>query len=341
MRNLSLTKLWNNSLILEEKELYPRDYCRASELGQSIVDRYLRMIGTKPSNPPNDRTKGKFFAGRMWEWIAGIVLHQLGIIQTQQTETWTEDMPLRVRGHLDYLIGGIPDYNKARKFMSALPFDEETLERFMKVINNFEEEYGFDEITPTVHEIKSCSHYVVEMIQAGGSIDGHDLQIDHYLRGMKMDNGIIDYISKNDSVMAERLVKRSADIDRHLYLDLSTLKQYLDAKQQPPPAPLILFDNKFTKNFSVEYSQYLKLVYDFETPEAYRNSVQGKIASWNRVIKRLQSIDKGETTPTGKKILLTDKNKIAIEEMSKEGWNATELAKVASIVEDEEEILID
>lgn len=339
MKTLSLTKLWNNSLVLSDRELKERDYCWASELGKSTIDRYLAMKAVKPTNPPNDRSRRKFFAGNIWEFIAGLVLWQMGIIQDKQQEVWTEDMPLRVKGKLDYLVGGKPNYDKARDVIKSLPFQREITDRFMIVINNFEQEYGSEEIEETVHELKSCSHYVIDKIQEGGSIVGHDLQIDHYLRGLKMERGIIDYISKDDALMAERMVRRSKTIDDKMFDDLYNLKGYLDANEQPPKEPLILFEEKFTKNFNIEYSSYLTLVYGFEQPMDYADSVKGKIASWNRTLKRLKDINAGVTTKTGKPTLLTDKNKLVIEEMARDGYDANALSKIAVVSEEEEELV--
>lgn len=344
MKTLSLTKLWNQSLVLQDRELKERDYAWASELGKSMIDRYLAMKAVKPTNPPNDRSRRKFFAGNIWEFIAGLVLWQMGVIQDKQQEVWTEDMPLRVKGKLDYLIGGKPDYNKARSVISALPFQKEITDRFMNVINNFEEEYGTDEIEEMVHELKSCSHFVIEKIEGGGSINGHDLQIDHYLRGLKMERGIIDYISKDDALMAERMIYRNALVDDRMRTDLSFLKGYLDADQRPNPEPLIVFEEKFTKNFNIEYSSYLTLVYGYEQPHEYADSVKGKISSWNRVLARIKSIEKGEVNkptkkfPDGAPKILTDKNKAAIDEMAANGWDAYKLAKVAQVEETEEEL---
>jgi hypothetical protein len=336
MKQISLTKLWNNSLILEDRELKERDYAWASELGKSKVDRFLAMKAVKPTNPPNDRSRRKFFSGNIWEFIAGLVLWQMGIIINKQEEVWSEDMPLRVKGKLDYLVGGYPDYNKAREVISQLPFQKEITDRFMRVINNFEEEYGHDEIETMVHELKSCSQYVIEKIQGGGCILGHDLQIDHYLRGLKMEKGIIDYISKDDALMAERWIKRNDDTDKKMREDLAELKGYLESNTRPPADPLILFEEKFTKNFNVEYSGYLTLVYGFERPDQYADAVKGKIASWNRVLARLKQIENGEKTKTGKEIKLTPKNEDAIKSMEAEGYDAYTLAKVAQVELEEE-----
>ncbi len=340
----SLRNLWNDSVALEQRELKERDYCWASELYKPTVDRYLAMKAVKPTNPPNLRSLRKFFAGNVWEFVVGLVLHQLGIIQDAQQEVWVTDAPIAVKGKNDYLAGGIPNYSKARDMIASLPFDREMNARFLKVIDNFEQTLGTSELELMVHEIKSCSEYVIDTISEGGRIIGHDLQTYHYCRGLKMPMGRIDYISKNDSLMAEAVVKNpDANLQQIYESDLHLLKKYLDANEQPPPAPLIVWEGKFKKNFGVEYSNYLELVYGFKEPKDYSDAVKGKIASWNRVLARLKMINDGarakpsKKNPEGKPMELTDKNKLAIEEMQKEGWNPYDLAAKAKIELDEDE----
>lgn len=337
MKTLRFTDIWNESVITEHRPLVKRDYCWASELYKPLVDRYLAMNATPKTNPPNIRSLRKFYAGNVWEFIAGLVLYQLGIIQDKQEEVWVNDTPIAVKGKLDYLVGGIPNYSKARDAIKSYPFQKEMTSRFMKVIDNFEETMGVEEIKPMVHEIKSCAKYLIDKIQGGGCVEGHDLQIYHYLRGLKLDEGHIAYISKDDALMAERVITANKALATKYELDLSHLKVYLDDKAQPPPAPLILFEEKFNQNFSVEYSEYLTLVYGFETPEHYRESVKGKVTSWNRVLARVKLIDEGKTTKTGKPIKLTDKNKAALEQMESEGFNPRKLAEEMQVSEEEME----
>jgi hypothetical protein len=72
---------------------------------------------------------------------------------------------------------------------------------------------------------------------------------------------------------------------------------------------------------------YLSEVYGFERPDLYDAEVAPVIRAWNSVIERIRKENKGETTPTGKPIKVTDDNKKKIEEMSQQGWDAYELAK--------------
>lgn len=338
---LSFAEIWNSSLNTEDRPLKERPYCWASELGKPMVDRYLAMTATPYSNSPNTRSRRKFFAGNVWEFVAGLILSQLGIIQDNQQEVWTHGA-LSVKGKLDYLLGGKPNYDKARDTIRHFQFQKEMTDRFVKVIEMFEQTIGYEEIEPRVHEIKSCSEYVIDKLQNGGNIIGHDLQIHHYLKGLNMPQGEIDYISKNDALMETSIINfPNLELDNKCEQDLITLKGYLVAKQQPPKEPLILFEEKFTKNFGIEYSSYLTLVYGFKEPMEYSELVKGKIGRWNRVLARLKQINEGvrgkatKKEPSGKLIVLTDNNKKAIEEMGNEGFNAYELSRVAKVAEEE------
>ena len=101
------SKLWNQSLLsIPDKPLIKRNYIFASELGQSYVDRYLKMWATPYTNPPNDRSRRKFSSGHCWEWIVGLVLTMCGILKEKQLRGEVE-IPkcLRVSGRLDFIAG--------------------------------------------------------------------------------------------------------------------------------------------------------------------------------------------------------------------------------------------
>src|SRR6185295_1528178 len=73
--------VWNQSLtVRQERPLVPRDYVWASEIGGSMIDRYLKMQGVQPSNAPNLRSLRKFQAGDIWEWLCALVLKRAGIL---------------------------------------------------------------------------------------------------------------------------------------------------------------------------------------------------------------------------------------------------------------------
>src|SRR5258708_20285530 len=80
-----LATAWNASLIdTEERELKVRDNLWASELGKAPIDVWLKMHGTKPTNPPNARSLRKFEAGNVFEWIVSLILKRAGILRESQ-----------------------------------------------------------------------------------------------------------------------------------------------------------------------------------------------------------------------------------------------------------------
>lgn len=333
----SMKEVWNGAALRPDREMKVRDYCWASELAKPLVDRYLAMKATKPTNPPNMRSRRKFLMGNIIEEIQGIIISTLGLKVDKQQEVWTHGI-IPVKGKIDFLVEGTPDYEKARHDINKLGFSEEFIGYLLSVIDKFEEKIGQKELAPMVRECKSCSQYVLSMLQEGGSIIGHKLQLFHYLKGLNLPLGYVDYISKDDALMEDcRVEYPDKALEKRYNDDLEDLHAHLVNNEMPPPAPLIIFEGKFKQNFSVEYSNYLTMVYGFKTPEEYRNSIKAKISGRNRLLARIKMIEAGELTPTGKAIVLTPKNQIAIEEMAKEGLDAFALAKKAVVVEEEED----
>jgi len=81
---------------------------------------------------------------------------------------------------------------------------------------------------------------------------------------------------------------------------------------------LIVFQEdtgSFSKNWRVEYSNYLELFYGFKEPREYSDSVKGDVSLYNRSLKRMLMVEMGKTTPTGKPIQLTKNNLDGVEKM--------------------------
>ena len=328
--------IWNGASLRPDRPLVKRDYCWASELNKSMIDRYLTMNAVTPTNPPNARSRRKFLAGNIWEDIQGIITSALGLRTELQQEVWTHGA-LSVKGKIDFMIQGMPDYSIARDKINKMPFSAELNGYLLSVVDKFEQQIGQREFAPMIRECKSCSEYVIDMIQEGGCVIGHKLQLYHYLKGLNIPLGYVDYLSKNDALMEDTRVEYpDVELEDKYNRDLVALKGYLEAGEQPPKEPLIVFEGKFKKNFNVEYSSYLKLIYNFAEPLEYSNAVKSDIGRWNRVLLRIKDVEEGKQTKTGKPILLTDKNKIVIAEMEQQGLNAFDLAKKAQIEDDDE-----
>lgn len=316
MKGITLSEIWNKALVSKaERELVPRNYSYASEMGYPLIDRYLKMTAVQQTNPPNDRAKRKFFAGNLYEWIVWSVFNLSGVVISKQDRVMVEDGAIPVSGKLDFLIGGKPDYDKAKKELSHLVLSEDIKWFFDKAIEFMSVEYT-DEIPLSVKEIKSLSSFMFDRVESRGPIHQHQLQLLHYQMGLNIGRGGISYICREDARLREFDLQDVDGLKNSYYSELKELKGYLDAKQRPPLEPLIKWDGKFAKNSGVEYSGYLTMLYGFNEPEDYRNAVGSKVSRFNRVLVRIRDGAK-----------MTDKNKEVIDEMAKDGYDPQELTK--------------
>lgn len=335
MRDWSFQQCWNEGLIPTERQQEPRSRIYASELGGAMVDRFLKMNGVAYSTPPNERSLRKFQAGGYWEWLVSIVLKRAGLIISQQDrlECAYEGL-LPVSGKIDFLAGGTPDFNKARKEMQFYDLPDFAKRVTEKIISNLEQQ-GVAEFKKIVLEIKSASSFVFRSIEANDApLKNHVLQAFHYIKALGLDEAHIVYIDKDSCLIKEFGVYNPSQTEAIYKKDIETITGYYNADQRPPLEPLIGWENgKFTVNKAVEYSNYLEMLYGFETPEQYRAKVNGTVTGANRVVKRV--IDGAK---------MTDNNKQKIEEIKKYYPNfddlmdeAKELAKQGKLVDDEEE----
>jgi ferritin len=92
---------------------------------------------------------------------------------------------------------------------------------------------------------------------------------------------------------------------------------------------IVMEDGRFRKNFNIEYSNYLTLLYGYEEPRDYSDEVSKTIAKWNRVIARY----KANALDPSKKI--TDLNKSAREEIEMSGHDFNEI--LTNFVEEQTE----
>ncbi|HEY9487622.1 MAG TPA: hypothetical protein VIQ51_04780 [Chryseosolibacter sp.] len=304
----TFSEIWNDSLLtFDERTLIPRDYIYASELGGSFIDRYLRMMGTKPTNPPNDRSRRKFQAGNIWEWIIGFVLLRAGIMRKKQIRAEVT-LPglLRVSGRLDFVAGGRPDWEKSQYEIDHMDFPPFIEYATKKIIENFKKNYGDTELEELVMEVKSMAPTVFERaMKTKQANPNHVLQNFHYVFGGPYDFGKLSYVCKDDCRLLEFPVYKSAyDTQMDYQQDIQTMSDYYNAKQVPPKEQELLFDQatgRFNTNWKVEYSGYLTMIYKYQYPDDYRNTYKSMVASFNRVFKRCVNGDK-----------MTDNNKIAI-----------------------------
>lgn len=307
--SFSFYDVWNSSLEnREERPLTPRDRIWASEIGGSMIDRYLKMKGTAPSNPPNPRSLRKFEAGNTMEWLVGIVLKRAGIlIESQEWLSYAYPKMLPVMGKLDYLAGGTPDYKKAEAELERLEsagFPPVFLKIAKNIVDNFIQKFPFG-MNQIVLEVKSCSSFMYDNYERSGTGSmNHMLQTFHYLKAKEMYEGHVVYISKDDLRMLEIAVFNPSPIEAIYKEDIATMTAYIDADERPPLEKEIVFDEQFCKfshNWKVGYSNYLSMLYGFENQKEFDDKNRPMVAKWNRVYQRC--LDDKTMTAANKEVI--------------------------------------
>lgn len=288
----TLFHTWNKSIDLgrEDRLIQPRDYIYASELGQSMIDRYLKMTGVAPTNPPNARSKRKFEAGNLWEWVIKSILLRAGILIADQKQcNFQYPGLLSVHGRLDFIAGGKPDYEKAQEEINKMMLPEVTMRAAREIVADLQKNYpnGLKEI---VLEFKSKGSMLYDRIEATGKAEPHHLlQAFHYLKSEDATEAHVVYLCRDDCRMTEIGVYNPSDVELAYKQDIEQMTYYIKNKVQPPKEDLMVFSEdtfKFSKNWKVEYSNYLEMLYGYKDPMEYYEEYSRKAAQWNRVFKR-------------------------------------------------------
>jgi hypothetical protein len=319
----SLYNLWNESLDNgTERPMQVRDYIWASEIGGAYIDRYLKMKAIPFSNPPNPRSKRKFEAGNIWESIITYVLSRAGILVSRQDHlAYQYPNLMKVTGKLDCKAGGKPDYEKAKALIGTefnwLP--EFISRATMNIVKQLSEKYP-DGLLEIILEIKSCSSFMFDIYERTNTASQHHkLQLFHYLKATNMPEGHIVYVCKDDARLLEIGILNPSEVEDDYKADIEQMTKYFNSGEEPPKEKFILFDDefgRFSANWKVAYSQYLKYLYGFENQFAFDNTYKPIVERWNRVLGRIKKGDK-----------MTDKNMAAILEMGEAGFNIEEIKK--------------
>ena len=304
----SFYETWNKALEQREvKPPEPRQKIWASEIGGAYLDRFLKMKGVQQTNPPNARSLRKFEAGNILEWIVGLILKRAGVlINTQEWIQYQYEGLLPVSGRLDFISGGQPDYEKARKEIELLELPDFFNRATNQIIEHLKTNYP-DGLEKIILEIKSCSSFMFERYEKHGlrSAGQHGLQLFHYLKAKDISEGHLVYISKDDLRMIEIEVLNPSYIEKKYKNDISTMTDYFQSDVWPPPEKEIIYNEdtfKFSTNLKIEYSSYLKLIYGYDEPIQYREKWDKMVASWNRTVGR--AIGGKNQTDLNKKVKL-------------------------------------
>lgn len=324
----SLAKMWNKALEqVDTRVIEPRDRIYASELGRSDIDIFYKMQGETPTNPPNERSQRKFHAGDLYEWFVFLILKKCGVLIAKQIPVKSKlEGCVEVSGRLDYIAGGMPDYDKGQEKIDELINELEMPPLFHLVTKNFIEilrkEYpnGLDE---KVLEIKSVANFGFEKIEkTGKALAGHDLQNFHYSHDLQKE-GALCYINREDLRMYEiPILPNDPKLLERYTEKVKRVSGYYLENQVPEPEPMILFDEdtgRFSKNFNIEYSPFLKKIYNIERPDQYDEVISPIVGRWNRVVGRIKG---------GKP--MTKDNQLALDEMVERNFDIDKIKEIIS-----------
>lgn len=302
-----IAKIWNDTMeTREERPAKARSNMWASELGSAYIDRYLKMSGVEASNKPNARSLRKFEAGNFMEWVIGMVLRRAGImVSAQEWVSFTYPGLLEVTGKIDYIGGGKPEWSAATKEIEALELPEFFGKAAQAMVENLAAQHP-DGLAEMPIEVKSCSSFMFDLFDTKGKPEPrHALQLFHYLKAKNYPKGIVLYVCKDDLRLLEFPVLNPGPVEALYRDDIAKMTEYWHSQEQPPLEPLMdLKTGKFNRNFNVEYSNYLTMLYGYETPEAYREAIGDQVKRFNYAYNRYLKGDK-----------LTDKNLEVIEEI--------------------------
>lgn len=322
-----LSKIWNAALVdKEERKLEIRDYLWASELGNAPIDTYLKMNATPYSNPANERSRRKFEAGNVFEWIVSLVLKRAGILKDMQTRFEHQYKGLlKVTGKGDFLAGGAVDIEKAKDFIEFLK-EAEMPDVFTRCFDRTVEYLATtypNGMADMPLEVKSVSSFAMDKLEKQRMpIMRHRQQLFHYLKSGNYEKGLIIYLCRDDLRMMEFAVLNPSSVEQEYKSAIEVISAHFKAGTTPPKEKLIVFDaeyGKFTKNFGVEWSPYLTMLYDFEEPRAYSEIYGKKATNWNRVMKRVKTAEMREQWLRNYKCTEDDVTKDKIEGTRKSG----------------------
>lgn len=288
MKSWSFAQVWNEALNVDrQRELKPRNYVYASELGRGYYDRYWKMKGRKPTTPPGARAQRKFEAGNLTEWVIQQVLSRAGVLQHSQLVLTDEDGPIAVHGRCDFIAGGEVAVN-TDLYNMGLP--ETFVDVAVMAIEKLAEKYP-EGLREQGIEIKSCAGVMFERyLKAPGF--HHALQA--YFYATKTNKPyLLVYVSRDDLRVCQWVIMPNSEQWRELYdKDLETMASVI--QEEPEKEPLLTWDGiRFSKNFEVEYSSYLT-DYGFERPDLYAevaSSIARRLTNIAKKIREGKPID--------------------------------------------------
>lgn len=311
MKNFTIQGVWNakNEIELNRSKSYvkTRNYISPSDLGGPMLDRYLKMIGTPPTNYYDERVLRIFDAGHLFEWIILRTLAMAGILLERQFKISLPETPdrLAIFGYGDAIIGGTPDWQQARERIKKyavefkLNIDEEVIEKYsMKLIDYLEKEYprGLEErIIIEVKSINSMAFWGHKNRDENDQFLGYDhhrLQTYAYLlANPDIDQARIFYISKDDLCLQEIGIYRTETLSQAFQDDARRITEHIRTKTSPLKEDDLTFNPKkgrYESNWRVGRSVFLTKITGCKDQTEWEEKHHQELLNINRALKHLK-----------------------------------------------------
>jgi hypothetical protein len=302
--------VWNEHLAEADRPLYKRNYIRASEMGGLFIDRYYKMMAEPFTNDYDNRTKRKFEAGRIFEALVLFVAKKAGIFEGTQAETRMKVADfLEVVGHYDMVIGGKPDYEKAKYdvehdlLLQLLPGMKNVS---LALIDKFIQKYP-NGLKRMVYDVKSVNSMVFwrQIDSLDKAYPHHHLQLYSYMKHLGMDEGRLLYISKDDLTVKEVQVIADEDIEHRWQADIQQMTFFYNNQIVPPRPEDISFNAtkaKYEVNWKLKRSPYLSKITGMSL-ELYDTLFTKLVNRVNYRVKKLKT-DKPDITMTDLRVAI-------------------------------------
>lgn len=302
----SIEDIWNQAITQKQRPLKVRDYIYAGDIGKNFYERYLKMSATEPDKPFDDRVLRKFSAGLWFEDQIGYVFKTIGILKESQEpieipETLTH---LRISGRLDFVAGGVTDWNEAKQRVLDAKFPEFIETTSLGLISHFKDRYpnGLEDV---VIEVKSVNSQVfwAKKDYLNEAYPHHVMQLYTYLKAKNIHKGIILYISKDDLTIKEMVVLRDdPELEEKWLEDVEQMSYYWRKQIEPPKPQFVVFDKRkkltfqykkekytiigcYTENWEVKWSNYFHQLTECKDEDEWLSQINPIISEKNAELK--------------------------------------------------------
>ena len=263
----SIAGIWNESLEKGKYEIKSRNYISASDIGKSMLDRWLKMKGTPETNPYDTRVLRIFAAGNEFHHLIRKVFEKIGLIidAERYSEIPENEKHLKILGYYDLKLGGKVNVEEAEKRIREYGFSEFIESKALFLLHYFAEKYpnGLNQVIAEVKSVNSNAFWS-KKDYLSEAYPWHILQLYTYLKALNIPEGKLLYISKDDLSLVEHSVLYPTNsLEDRWNEDVEKITVHYLENTEPKAEPNIVFNQRKGKaglwevNWMLARSPYL------------------------------------------------------------------------------------